>query len=82
VWQDGQSTGDPVADAANQGNYDQSGLGFSTACPMVDLTVPLPLGKSLTVPFSSGCKYGDWIRAIVIAFALFAAAKITGGGTG
>lgn len=80
VWQDQQSIGDPVADAANQGSYDMSGFGFSTACPMTDLTVPLGAVGTFPIGFSAMCKYGDWMRAIVIAFAIFGAAIITGGG--
>lgn len=80
VWTDGTHTGDPVADAANQGSYDSTGLGFATQCPLVDLTVPLWEGREVTVPFSKGCVVGQWISAIVLAFAAFAAAKITAGG--
>lgn len=80
VWTDGTHTGDPLADAANQGNYDSSGLGFATQCPLVDLTVPLWEGREVTVPFAKACVVGQWISAIVLAFAAFAAAKITAGG--
>jgi hypothetical protein len=82
VWSDGVSSGDPVADAANQGNYDEGGLGFATACPLHDLQVSLPGGRSFAVPFGKGCEFGGWLRAIILAFATFAAAKITAGGTG
>lgn len=82
VWVDNTSTGDAVADAANAGNYDQSGMGFSTTtCPMKDLTVPLG-SASFVIPFSEGCVIGPWLRGIVIAMSLFAAAKITAGGNG
>lgn len=80
VWTDGTHTGDPTADAANQGNYDASGLGFATQCPLHDLVVPLWEGREVTVPFSEACVVGEWISAIVLAFAAFAAAKITAGG--
>jgi len=70
---------DPVAAAASHGQFDQSGMGFASTCPMHDLLVPLWQGKSLTIPFSKGCPVGEWIRAIVIAFSLLAAAKITVG---
>lgn len=79
-WVDVPASGDGVADAANKGNYDMSGMGFSTSCPMHDLQVPLPGGRSFAIAFSKGCDVGGWIRALVIAFALFAAAKITVGG--
>ncbi len=82
VWSDGTNTGNAVADAANAGNYDASGLGFSTTCPLHDMVVPLPLGASFPIKFSAGCVVGGWIKAIVIAFALFAAARITAGGVG
>lgn len=75
------TTGNTVGDQANAGNYDQSGFGYSVQCPMKDLTVPLG-SYSFAVPFSEGCVIGPWLRAIVIAFALYAAAKITAGGVG
>ena len=73
--------GNTVGDQANAGNYDQSGFGYSVQCPMKDLTVPLG-SYSFAVPFSEGCVIGPWLRAIVIAFALYAGAKITAGGVG
>lgn len=79
VWTDGTTTGDGVADNANAGSYDTSGFGFSTQCPMTDLTVPLWDGKSFTFAMSKGCVVGPWLHGIIIAFALFAAAKITAG---
>lgn len=82
AWQSTTGTGNATADAANAGNYDATGMGFSTTCPLHDLAVPLWDGKTLTIAMSKGCEVGDWLRAIVIAFALFAAAKITAGGTG
>lgn len=80
VFTDGTTTGDPVADAANQGNYDASGLGFSTQCPLTDLDVPIWNGGQFVVPLSKACVVGEWIQAIVLAFAAFAAAKITAKG--
>lgn len=74
-------TGNTVGDQANAGNYDQSGFGYGVQCPMKDLTVPLG-SYSFAVPFSEGCVIGPWLRAIVIGFALYAAAKITAGGVG
>jgi hypothetical protein len=82
VWSDGTNTGDAVADAANAGNYDASGMGFASTCPLTDMVVPLPGGRSFPIKFSAGCELGGWLRAIIIAFALFAAAKITAGGVG
>ncbi|MHA6203490.1 virulence factor TspB C-terminal domain-related protein [Dyella soli] len=82
AWQSGTSTGNSSADAANQGNYDMAGLGFSSACPLHDMSVPLPGGRAFDIKFSNGCELGGWLRAIIIAFALFAAAKITAGGVG
>lgn len=79
VWTDGTTTGDGVADNANAGSYDTSGFGFSSQCPMTDLTVPLWDGKSFTFAMSKGCVVGPWLHGIIIAFALFAAAKITAG---
>lgn len=82
VWSDGTSTGNAIADAANAGSYDESGLGFATACPLHDMDVHLWDGKSFPIKFSDGCRVGAWIRALVIAFAFFAAARITMGGVG
>jgi len=79
VWTDGTSTGDSEADAANQGSYDTSGFGFDKQCPLTVLTVPLPGGKSFEFDMSKGCFVGQWLHGIIIAFALFAAAKITAG---
>lgn len=80
IWVDTPASGDASADAANKGNYDMSGMGLSTVCPMHDLDVPLWDGRSFSIGFSKGCDVGVWIRVLVIAFALFAAAKITVGG--
>lgn len=84
VWQDGAAggsgTGDPLADAANAGSYDFTGLGFATTCPLHDMTIDMPGGRSFVIKFSDGCDLGGWLRAIIIAFAVFAAAKITTGG--
>lgn len=79
VWVDTPGSGDATADAANRGTYDMGGMGFASTCPMHDLDIPLP-GGSFAIPVSKGCVIGGWIKAIVIAFALFAAAKITAGG--
>lgn len=80
VWTDGTATGNSVADAANAGNYDAGGMGFSSTCPLHDMVVPLPGGRSFPIKFSAGCEVGGWLKAIIIAFALFAAARITAGG--
>ena len=82
AWTATPSSGDAVADAANKGNYDGTGMGFSSTCPMRDLEVPLWGGNTFVVPISRGCPIGAWIKALVIAFALFAAAKITSGANG
>lgn len=78
LWGDGTSTGNAVADSANQGQYDSTGFGYGADCPLQDLTVSLPFG-SFAVPFSEGCVIGQWIRGVVLAFAMLAAAKITAG---
>ena len=70
--------GNTVGDAANNGSYDQSGFGFDNQCPMTDLTVPV-LSNSFDIPFSKGCIIGPWVRGVLLAFALFAAARITAG---
>lgn len=79
VWGDGTNTGNARGDAANQGNYDTTGFGFARDCPLTDLTVQV-MGKSVAIPFSKGCMIGGWVRAILLAFAAFAAVRITAGG--
>lgn len=81
AWVDSPKSPDAIAENANHGLYDSSGMGFTSTCPMHDVVVPLFNGKSFTVKFSEGCQWGDLIRLIVIAFGLYWAAKITAGGT-
>lgn len=79
VWQQASSSsGNTTGDQANQGTYDQSGFGYSTACPMIDLTVPVG-DSSFVIPFSKGCIIGPWIYWTVIAFSLYKAVRITAG---
>lgn len=80
VWQQ-QSTGNTTGDAANNGNYDSSGFGYGTTCPLQDLNIPFQ-NSSFVVPLSEGCVIGPWLRAVIIGFALFSAAVITAGGRG
>jgi hypothetical protein len=82
AWVDTPLSGDSVADNANKGVYDFTGMGFSVACPLHVLTVSLWSGKEMTVHFESLCDPLGWLKAIVIGFAIFWAAKITVGGTG
>jgi hypothetical protein len=77
---DAPSSGDSVADNANKGLYNQTGMGFATTCPLKDLDLPIMGDVKVHIPFSGGCPVGAWIRGLVIAMALFAAAKITAGG--
>jgi hypothetical protein len=65
---------------ANQGTYNESGFGYATSCPMQDFTFT---SVAVTIPFASkGCQPLSYFRYIAIGLALFAAAKITAGGTG
>jgi hypothetical protein len=79
VWQNGTVTGDSEADAANQGNYNTSGFGYSQQCPLKDISFAFG-GNTITIPMQDKCWIGVWLRALVLAFAAFAAAKITVGG--
>lgn len=79
VWSEAGGSGSTVGDQANAGSYDTAGFGFSTQCPMTNLSIPLWEGKSIDLPLEKGCIIGPWIRGIVLAFALFAAARITAG---
>lgn len=79
VWVQSSGTGSTVGDAANSGTYDETGFGYSTTCPMVDLTVPIGSVGSFVIPFSKGCVIGPWIYWTVIAFSLYRAARITAG---
>ncbi|MHB1271515.1 MAG: virulence factor TspB C-terminal domain-related protein [Rhodanobacter sp.] len=74
-----QATGATLGDAANAGNYDTTGLGGGTQCPMVDTSIPLWNGQSFTIPFGKLCTPGGWLAALVLGFAYFFAAKITAG---
>lgn len=78
VWQQ-PSSGNTAGDAANQGSYDQTGFGYSTTCPMTDLTVSIGTVGSVVIPFSDGCVIGPWIYWLVIGFSLYRAARITAG---
>jgi hypothetical protein len=82
AWVATPSSGDATADNANKGIYDVSGMGFSTACPLHDLLVPLWAGKEMTIPFGGICDLLGWLKAIVIGFGIYWAGKITVGGTG
>ncbi|MGB5851595.1 MAG: hypothetical protein WBG85_04785 [Rhodanobacter sp.] len=79
VWSETGGSGSTVGDQANAGTYDSSGFGFATQCPMTNLSVPLWEGRSIDLPLEKGCIIGPWIRGIVLAFALYAAARITAG---
>ena len=78
VWQQAGSSGSTTGDAANQGTYDQSGFGYSTQCPMMDLSVSIA-SASYVMPFSKICVIGPWIYWTVIGFSLYRAARITAG---
>lgn len=75
----GAGTGNGVVDSAMAGNFDMSGFGIGTECPMEDLEISFN-GQSASLPLSQGCVVGPWLRGIVIAFALFYAAMIMGKG--
>lgn len=71
----GTGTGNGVVDSVMAGNFDMSGFGIGTKCPMEDLQIEFN-GQSVALPLSKGCIIGPWLRGIVIAFALFWAAMI------
>jgi len=80
VWTDTPGQGDGgVGDAANQGNYDQSGFGYSRQCPLKDLTVNAGRAGTFVVKLADLCLVGDWVRGLIIAMALYAAFCITRG---
>jgi hypothetical protein len=80
VWSDTPPTGDGGAgDAANAGNYDMSGFGYSGTCPLIDLTVDAGKLGQFVVPFSNACIVGDWVRGLILAMALYSAWLITKG---
>lgn len=82
VWQQSDtSQSSTVGGQANNGTYDSSGFGYGTTCPLTDISVPF-FGSSFAVPLSVGCVIGPWLRALIIGFALYSAAKITAGGNG
>lgn len=71
-----------VGGQANQGVYDQSGLGWSRSCPLTDWHIDMGIVGSFDVPLADKCYVGDWIRDLVIGMGLFVAAIITAGGKG
>jgi hypothetical protein len=70
------STGNTEGDQANQGTYNQSGFGYSRSCPLTDMRLS---SVAVTIPFSNGCSVLGYVGAIILAFALYGAAKITAG---
>lgn len=83
VWSDPDTSMDGTEGGqANQGNYNQSGFGWSRACPLQDWHIELGDFGSFTVPLQDKCYVGDWIRYLVIGMGLFLAAIITAGGKG
>jgi len=74
-----QTPGNTTGDAANQGNYDTSGFGFGTTCPMQDQPIPLWGGQTFTLPLTQLCGPASWLSYLVLGFAYFYAAKITAG---
>lgn len=83
VWTDASATTDgSVGGQANAGNYDMSGFGWSTSCPLQDIVVPMGSLGTFSIPVHDKCYVGSWLRALVIGSALIAAAIITAGGRG
>ena len=82
VWTDNPGNGlpaDPIATAANNGSYDQSGFGYSRQCPLKDFTVDAGHAGTFVVKLQNLCMVGDWVRGLIIAMALYAAFCITAG---
>lgn len=67
-----------VQDLGDTSKLDASGFGYGGSCPAEDMTVPIG-GSAFVVPFSKACEWGDLLRAFVLAFAYFGAAKIIAG---
>jgi hypothetical protein len=79
VWVQGNQQSNTEGGQANQGSYNMSGFGYSTQCPMQDFTFST---VAVTVPLASkGCQPLSYFRPLAIGFALFAAYRITAGGT-
>jgi hypothetical protein len=76
------SPGGTAGDNANLGNYDATGFGIGTTCPLVDQPVALWGGQSFTIPLQRLCTPLSWLGYLVLAFAYYSAAKITMGGIG
>jgi len=76
VWAT-STPGNTVGDAANAGNYDQSGGGAPGTCPLTDFTFASVHG--LTIPFHKGCDPLSWLALVGLAFSLYRAARITAG---
>jgi len=71
------TAGNTVGDAANAGNYDQSGGGGSGVCPLHNFTFASVHG--VTVPFELGCDPLHWLALVGLSYTLYRAARITAG---
>jgi hypothetical protein len=71
------TAGNTVGDAANAGNYDQTGGGAPRTCPLTDFHFGSVAG--LSVKFSIGCDPLLWLAYVGWGFALYRAARITAG---
>lgn len=80
------NTGDPGSSAvsssvdlgAGTGSLDGSGFGYSSSCPLQDLSFSV-LGQSVNIPLADKCDKLVFLKYIVLALAYFMAAKIMAG---
>jgi len=63
---------------AGSGNLDGSGFGYSTSCPLQDISFET-MGSSVVIPLADKCNLLSFLKYIVLALAYFMAAKIIAG---
>lgn len=85
VWApEGSLAGDPdsIGGAANRGLYNTLGFGAPKGCPLTNQTITVFQGHSISLPLQPACDILIYIRYLLIAGALYKAARITMGGNG
>jgi hypothetical protein len=80
------NSGDPTSSAVSSsvdlgdatGSLDGSGFGYSSSCPLQDVSFSV-FGQSVDIPFADKCDKLAFLKYIVLALAYFMAAKIIAG---
>lgn len=75
---DPHSSGPSEVDLGDGSNLDSTGFGFTSACPIKDVTFSV-MGKTVTIPLQDKCDLLGFLRYIVLGLAFFVSAKIIAG---